>query len=449
MPIRTPTIPKNIVVHLGKPEDKLASNISVPFPEYIKNVASGEIYPNWPIDAIIANVLAQISFALNRVYNEWYPSRGYNFDITSLPAYDQSFSEDRSFFEKISQIVDEIFNNYIVENTQVQPLFAEYCDGIKTKCKGLSQWGTVKLAKEGKNPLEILKYYYGDNINIIYNAPIEELMESYPGFPLKIGTTGDFVREIKIELNRIGQNYPAITPIIDDSTYFTIDTEAAVKSFQKIFSLPITGTVDKATWYKIKYIYNAVKQISDLYSEGISIPEAELVYKTALEYGDTGEDVRNLNYLLTIVSYFNPNIPYYDLIGSTFDTYTRKVVLEFQKNYNLEPTGVVDINTWKVLTEVYLQTLKDIPSKYLMYLNEFYPGEILIKGMTNNNVTNIQRFIYIICKKFRNIPGIVVNGTFDDLTEESVRAIQRQLGLEITGIIGPSTWYHIVELSKE
>lgn len=222
MAIRIPIIPEEIIVHLGDPDEK-ARNITVPFIEYIKNVASGEIYPNWPLDAIKANVLAQISFALNRVYNEWYPSKGYNFDITSSPMYDQSFVENRQFFETISQVVDEFFNDYLVKDEQVQPFFAMYCDGRVTTCDGLSQWGSVSLANQGKGPLDILRNYYG-NVNIIFNAPSEENVRSYPGFPVEIGTAGDFVRMLNMQLNRIGQNYPAIPVILNDSPYFTIET---------------------------------------------------------------------------------------------------------------------------------------------------------------------------------------------------------------------------------
>ena len=293
--IRVPVIPTYIVVHLGEP-DEAAKNVTVTFSEYIKNVATGEIYPNWPLDSIKANVLAQISFALNRVYNEWYRSQGYNFDITSSPKYDQSFVENRQFFERISQVVDDLFNDYIVKEGQVQPLFAQYCDGRVTKCEGLSQWGTVSLANQGKSPLDILKYYYGDNINLIFDAPVDSNILTYPGFPVELGTSGDFVRMIKIQLNRIGQNYPAIPVIRDDSVYFTVETENAVRKFQEIFSLPVTGIVDKSTWYKIKYLYNAVKKISDIYSEGISIDEASLVYNQRLVFGDEGFYVRALNY---------------------------------------------------------------------------------------------------------------------------------------------------------
>ena len=158
--INSPIIPTYITVHLGNPDDN-ARNITVPFIEYIKNVASGEIYPNWPIDAIKSNILAQISFALNRIYNEWYPSKGYDFDITNSPSYDQSFSENRQFFETVSLVVDDFFNDYLVRNGQVQPLFARYCDGRISTCDGLSQWGSVTLANQGKSPLEILRFYYG------------------------------------------------------------------------------------------------------------------------------------------------------------------------------------------------------------------------------------------------------------------------------------------------
>ena len=221
MDVRYPVIPTEIVVHLGKPNEA-AKNITVPFIEYIKNVASSEIYPSWPLNAIKANVLAQISFALNRIYNEWYPSQGYNFDITSSPAYDQAFYEDRPFFETISQVVDEIFNNYIVKGNQVQPLFAQYCDGKNTTCSGLSQWGTVDLAKQGKTPLEILKYYYGDDVKIIDNAPVEPNIMTFPGFDLRVGNGGNFVKMLNVELNRISNNYPAIPKLLNEGPFFTV-----------------------------------------------------------------------------------------------------------------------------------------------------------------------------------------------------------------------------------
>lgn len=447
MAIRIPIIPEEIVVHLGEP-DETARNITVPFPEYIKNVATGEIYPNWPIDAIKANVLAQISFALNRVYNEWYPSKGYNFDITNSPKYDQSFVENRQFFETISQVVDDLFNDYLVKDEQVQPLFAMYCDGRVTTCNGLSQWGTVSLANQGKSPIEILRNYYG-NVSIIFNAPVEENVRTYPGFPLEVGTAGDFVRMINMQLNRIGQNYPAIPVILNDSPYFTIETENAIKKFQEIFDLDVTGIVDKSTWYKIKYIYNAVKKISDLYSEGISIDEATLLFNRVLQLGDEGQYIRTLNYLVNVISYFDPSIPYLNLSGSKFTKDTETVIKAIQNKYGLTSNGIVNANTWRVIREVYRQTIRNIPSEYYTVLNEFYPGRFLSRGMIGDDIINLQRFLYIICKNNNSIPGVVVNGVFDSLTEQSVKSIQRKYNLEETGIVSPTVWYRIVELSKE
>lgn len=445
--IRVPVIPTYIVVHLGEP-DEAAKNVTVTFSEYIKNVATGEIYPNWPLDSIKANVLAQISFALNRVYNEWYRSQGYNFDITSSPKYDQSFVENRQFFERISQVVDDLFNDYIVKEGQVQPLFAQYCDGRVTKCEGLSQWGTVSLANQGKSPLDILKYYYGDNISLIFDAPVDSNILTYPGFPVELGTSGDFVRMIKIQLNRIGQNYPAIPVIRDDSVYFTVETENAVRKFQEIFSLPVTGIVDKSTWYKIKYLYNAVKKISDIYSEGISIDEASLVYNQRLVFGDEGFYVRALNYYLNVIAYFDDDLPFLDLKGEKFNENTKQAVIAFQEKYGLISRGIVGPVTWKYLRDVYRQTIDNLPKEYLIYLNEFFPQIYLSRGMSGDDVLNLQKFLYVICENTKSIPGVVVNGEFDYLTEQSVKKIQRDNGFEVNGIVGPSLWYKIVELSK-
>lgn len=447
MAIRSPIIPTDIIVHLGAP-DEAARNVSIPFIEYIKNVASGEIYPNWPLDSIKANILAQISFALNRIYNEWYPSKGYDFDITNSPSYDQSFVENRQFFETISQVVDEFFNDYIVKDGQVQPYFAMYCDGKNVTCDGLSQWGTVTLANQGLGPLEILRSYY-DNIKIIYNAPVGDEIRTYPLFPVELGTSGDFVRMINIQLNRIGQNYPAIPIITNSSPYFTVETERAVKKFQEIFNLTINGVVDKATWYKIKYVYNAVKKIADLYSEGISIEEAALIFKRQLELGDTGQYINTLNYLINVVSYFDSSIPFLDLSGDVFTEDTKQVVVAFQNKYGLGATGIVNASTWAALREAYRLTLKNIPREYITSLNEFFPGRFLSEGMRGDDIINLQNFLYIICQKTKSIPGVVVNGIFDNLTEQSVKSIQKRYNLEENGIVSPIVWYRIVELSKE
>ena len=444
MAVRTPVVPTEITVHIGPPEEA-GKTITVPFPEYIKNVASNEIYPSWPADAIKANVLAQISFALNRIYNEWYPSQGYNFDITSSPAYDQTFNEDSQFFENISQIVDDIFNNYIVKGDQVQPLFAAYCDGINTTCDGLSQWGSVELARQGLSPTEILKRYYGDDIRIVYNAPVSLNIPSYPGFPFRLGSAGNYVRQLKVQLNRISNNYPAIPKIEEENIFFTTDMEESVKAFQEIFDLPVTGTVDKATWYEVKYLYNAVKKVADLASEGISIEEVEFPYGETLQLGETGPYIRPLNYLLNFLSYFNQDIPKLNLSGEEFTENTKEMVIAFQTSNNIEANGIVDKNTWNALVTDYNQTKELIPEEYLYYEDKLYPGIFLSLGMTGDDILNLQNFLYIICEKTHQIPGVRVNGTFDELTEESIKAIQKRYNLPENGIVGPATWQKIID----
>jgi len=396
-----------------------------------------------------ANILAQISFALNRIYNEWYPSKGYNFDITSIPIYDQSFREDIQFFEGVSKIVDEIFNNYIVKGNQVQPLYAQYCDGKNTTCSGLSQWGSVTLANQGKGPIQILRNYYGNDIKIIYNAPVSENIMTYPGFPVELGTSGNFVRMLKVELNRIGRDYPAIPSIIDDNIYFNVETENAVRKFQEIFNLTVNGIVDKQTWYKIKYIYNAVKKITSIYSEGIGIDEAYLVFNQTIQLGDEGIPVGALNYYINTIAYFDSDIPFLDLKTFVFTEDTKQMVIAFQKKYNIVANGIVDANTWKALREAYKQTLKVVPDVCMCDINEFFSGRYLSYEMTGEDVVNLQKFLYLICERNHSIPGVLVSGTFDRLTEQSVKALQRKFGLEANGVVGPSTWYRIVELSKE
>ncbi len=446
--INYPTIPKNITVHLGKP-DEAAENVTVPFRDYIKNVASNELYENWPVDALKANILAQINFALNRVYNEWYRSSGYNFDITSLPSFDQTYVKDREIYEKISQLVDELFNTYFTKGDQVQPLFAAYCDGKEVKCNGLSQWGSVELANQGKSFKEILMYYYGDDINFVFNAPLEDRTSSYPGYEIKPGIAGDMVLELKRELNRISRNYPAIPQIEVENIFFTPDLEDAVLAFQKVFNLNPTGVVDSATWYKIKYVYNSVKKISDIYSEGISVEEATSEYPEQLKYGDTGSYINSLAYYLQAIAYFDPSIPYLEVSDSVFDDNLRTMVVAFQKENGLEADGVVDANVWIKLKEVYKDIVDNLPLKYRQYEDLFFPGRYLLKGMMGDDVIRLQILLYEICTKTKSIPGVVINGMFDDLTESSVLDLQKRFGYDETGVVNPSTWKSIVDLSRE
>ena len=249
MPTVIPFIPEQITVHLGTPSSN-APNVTVPFSDYVKNVASSEIYPTWDEDALRANILAIVSFALNRVYTEFYRSRGYDFDITNSTAFDQYFVNGRSFFDNVSRIVDELFNDYLRRPGFVEPLAAKFCNGTTVTCEGLSQWGSQNLAQQGYNANQIIRSYYG-NVETVVNAPIRGNTSSYPGTPLRVGSSGPNVVVIQTELNRISQNYPAIPkiPVVDG--IFGPQTESAVRKFQEVFNLTPDGIVGKATWYAL------------------------------------------------------------------------------------------------------------------------------------------------------------------------------------------------------
>ena len=446
MSVRYPIVPNNITVHLGAP-DVDARNITVSFVDYIANVASSELFPTWPRNALIANIYAIISFAMNRIYNEWYRSKGYNFDITSSPIYDQQFIENRSVYENIENIVEEIFDNYVIKGNQVQPYFTTYCDGRKTTCNGLSQWGCVSLANEGKSPLEILKYYYGSDINIKYDAPVGDAKEGYPGYPVTYGVAGNPVLLIQRDLKRIRQNYPAIPNITNTLGIFDKETEDAVKKFQEIFDLPITGIVDKATWYKIKYVYTSVKKLSDLYSEGLSKSDVTFLYTDEVNYGDTGIEVQYIHYYLNALSFLDSDVPNLPL-NSIYNNNTITMVKAFQKKYKLPVTGVFTYADWIVLKNAYDKILNSFPTEYKTYVDELYPNYFLLKGVTGEDVKRFQKFLLKICQYDKSIPGVRVNGIFDDLTEKSVKKLQNDYGFDINGIVGPLLWSKVVELSK-
>lgn len=255
-------IPEYIVVHDGNPNDASAPNYYVKYKDYIKNVASCEIYATWPEAAIYANVLCIMSFTLNRVYTEWYRNQGKDFTITSSTAYDQKWIYGRNIFENISVLVDNIFNNYLSRPGVSQPIFTSYCDGVRVKCDGLMQWGSKYLAEEGYSAIEIIRYYYGNDMYINSTTFVSGVPSSFPGYNLDIGSQGAKVRQMQEQLNRISQNYPAIPKLVADGIYGE-KTKEAVEVFQKVFLLPVTGVVDYATWYEISDIYVGVSRISE------------------------------------------------------------------------------------------------------------------------------------------------------------------------------------------
>lgn len=346
MPTVTPYIPENITVHLGSPSSD-AANVTVSFPDYVKNVASSEIYPTWDESALRANILAIVSFALNRVYTEFYRSRGYDFEITNNTAYDQAFVSGRSFFENVSRLVDELFDDYLRRPGFVEPLAAKFCNGTTVTCEGLSQWGSQNLAQQGYTYDQILRSYYGD-VEIVTNAPIRGITSSYPGYPLRRGSTGPSVVVLQVSLNRIAQNYPAIPKIASVDGIFGSQTEASVRAFQQIFGLTPDGIVGPATWYRIVQLYTAVTSLSELRSQGQQFYAINWAPPSALQIGSTGEKVRQLQYMLSVLSSYIPSIPPVTVDG-VYGQATRAAVLAFQRRYQLPETGTVGETTWDTL----------------------------------------------------------------------------------------------------
>ena len=441
-----PVIPETVTVHLGRPDDP-ARNVTVPFPDYIKNVASSEIYPTWPESALRANILAQISFALNRIYTEYYRSRGYDFDITNSTTIDQSFVYGRDIFENISQIVDEIFNDYIRRAGSVEPLFALYCDGIEVQCGGLSQWGSVRLAENGLTPYEILTYYYNNDIELVSDAPVQGLTESYPGSPLRLGDVSDDVYLIQTRLNRISKNFPAIPKITDQSGVFAAGTEDAIRAFQRQFGLTQDGIVGRATWYAIARIYGAVKRLTDINSEGVPIGDVTLLFGSRLEEGDSGVGVRELQYFLAFISAFNSSVRPVAIDG-IFGATTRGAVEDFQYDYGLTVDGIVGENTWQAIYDTYRALLDSLPDNYFTSFTEPYPGEPLRIGSRGASVSYLQNYLNRISDVYTDIPKITVDGVFGPSTASAVREFQRIFGIDETGVVSSVTWNRITDIYR-
>ena len=345
-----PYVPAYITVHLGAPSDN-AENVTVRFSDYVKNVASSEVYPTWNENALRANILAITSYALNRVYTEFYRVRGYPFDITSSTAYDQQFSDGRAFFSTISVLVDELFDDYIRRVGFIEPLAAKFCNGTSVTCAGMSQWGSQQMASRGAGWLQILRSYYGSNIEIVTNAPLLPPQSSYPGAALRPGSRGRAVALIQRAINRISQNFPAIPKLRADGI-FGPATQNAVVAFQRVFGLDPDGIVGRVTWNTIERIYGGVLGLSELRSEGLRYEDLAWDGPEPLRQGDRGERVSQLQFLLAIVGQFVSAVPTVAVDG-IFGPATREAVLSFQRYENLPQTGEADDRTWDALFDLY------------------------------------------------------------------------------------------------
>ena len=414
----------------------------------------GLVGPTWPEQALRANIHAQISLALNRVYTEWYRSKGYNFQITSSTSYDQYYVHGRNIFEVMSRITDDIFNTYVRRIGTIDPYYTEYCDGKTVSCPGMKQWGTVTLANQGRNALSILQYYYGNNIEIVRTNNIQAIPESYPGTPLRLGSTGNAVRTIQRQLNRIARNYPFFGTLEVDGV-FGASTEAVVKKFQKQFSLAQDGVVGRDTWYKISYIYVAVKKLAELSSEGEAATGNLVAGQwpgTLLRVGSRGDDVEQIQFWLNAVAEFVDTIPTVTVDG-IFGRKMTETVKKFQKQFNLTADGVVGRSTWYKISYIYVSVkdLAELTSEGETFSGTLPDGSwnlgssVLKQGSTGSEVEQVQFWLGTLAQYESSIPSVTVDGVYGSGTAAAVRAFQRRYGLTVDGIVGHTTWTELYD----
>lgn len=440
-----PTIPENIVIHLGPP-DADAMNVTERFPDYIKNVVSSEVYPTWPEEAIKANAVAASSVALNRVYTNYYRNRGYDFDITGTPANDQTYVYQRDIFGNISEIVDGIYDSYIRRSESVEPLFAQFCDGIEVNCEGLKQWETVELANDGLSYEEIIRHSYGSDVEIVRDVPMDSGAPRAPLEPLSEGDSGAAVETMQVRLNRISSNFPGIPKIYPADGFFGESTTNAVRKFQEVFDLDTDGIIGRATWNRINAIYSAVKKLSSLSSEGLSLSELDTVYERELSLGDESPSVFALQYYLAYIALFIPSVMQIVADGS-FGPGTRDAVLSYQKAYGLPQTGVVDERTWNSIENTYYGILSTIPYSFEEGIILPFPGRVLRIGVEGDDVRALQEYLNYIAMSYSGIPRITVDGSYGPSTAAAVRAFKEIFDIPTNPErVNAQTWNAIISV---
>ena len=398
----------------------------------------------WPEQALRANIHCQISLALNRIYTEWYPSKGYTFNITNSTSYDQYYVHGRTVFEVMVRITDDIFNTYLRKRGTVNPYYSEYCDGKSVTCPGLKQWGTVTLANNGRSALQILRYYYGSDIEIVRTSNIQSIPQSYPGSPLRQGDSGTAVFTLQRQLNRITKDYPFLGKLTVDGV-FGSRMAATVRAFQKQFNLTADGVVGRQTWYKISYIYVSVKDLAELTSEGetSSGTLSDGTWGgTVLRTGSTGSAVEQLQFWLNTLAQYESAIPSVTVDG-VFGSGTANAVRAFQRKYGLTVDGVVGRTTW---TEVYdqfrsIQSDNGTPNAY--------PGTALRQGSSGQNVRLVQFWLKIARTVYSRLNNVTVDGVFGSSTAAAVRRFQTYFGLTSDGVVGRTTWNKLYEVYND
>ena len=436
--ISVPYIPETITVHLGRP-DEAAENVTVPFRDYIKNVASSEIYPTWEEEALRANILAQISFALNKIYLEYYPSRGYDFDITNSTAFDQKYIQGRDIFENVNYLVDEMFQSYLRRVGTIEPLASAFCNGTTVTCPGMSQWGSQALARQGYSYLDILKQYYGDDIEVVTNAPVRGITPSYPGTPLQLGSAGVAVLQVQGALNRISRNYPAIPKIYPLDGLFGPGTESAVRKFQEIFNLTPDGIVGPATWYQIISIYVAVTRLAELQSEGQRYLLGSYELPNVLALGSSGEHVSQLQYMLDVLSDFIPEMPSVTVDGQ-YGVGTRDAVLAYQRYAGLTPSGLVGASTWDSIFNRFTGITGTVLDNETLFPQESAAASV-------RTIADVQRTLRQAAPVFASLEPPRITGVLDRSTTRAIAKLQNQLHLRPTGQPDSDTRLYLTMIS--
>ena len=397
--------------------------------------------PSWPEEALRANIIAQVSLALNRIWTEWYPSRGYSFNITGSPGYDQAYVNGRTVFAVMERLTAELFNTYVQRTGDVEPYFTEYCDGKTVTCPGMKQWGTVDRAREGMNALQILRYYYGNRVQLVTTDSIAAIPSSYPGSPLRRGSTGTNVRILQKQLSRIAKDYPPFGKPTVNGT-FDEPTENSVKKFQKQFSLTADGIVGRATWNKISYIYVSVKDLAELTSEGETAEGTQSAGGwpgTVLRRGATGSRVEQVQFWLSDLAQFDSSLVSVTVDGS-YGAATERAVRAFQQKQGLTADGAVGQATWNALYSAWVDAQSDLGGTA-------WPGTALRRGATGMEVRLVQFWLRLAADNYSALRTVTVDGSYGAATVSAVEAFQSLFGLTADGVVGRSTWNKLKEVA--
>ena len=401
---------------------------------------------SWPEEALRANIIAQVSLALNRIWTEWYPSRGYSFNITGSPGYDQAYVNGRTVFAVMERLTAELFNTFVQRSGDAEPYFTEYCDGKTVTCPGMKQWGTVDRAREGMNALQILRYYYGNRVQLVTTDNIAAIPSSYPGSPLRRGSTGTNVRILQKQLSRIAKDYPsfgkpAVTGTFDEAT------ENSVKKFQKQFSLTADGVVGRATWNKVSLIYVSVKDLAELTSEGETAEGTQSAGGwpgTVLRRGSTGSSVEQVQFWLSDLAQFDSSLVRVTVDGS-YGAATVSAVEAFQTLFGLTPDGVVGRSTWNKLKEVGLAVANKIVAANVA------PGQFTTTtraGSSGTAVRAVQYYLRRLAAYYSDVPRVAVDGKFGAATTRAVKAWQSRAGLTVDGVVGRLTFQSLYDAAQ-